>query len=185
MNLKPEIRLAGFNDLPLIRRFRFDVICIKDARSVPYADVHTREIGDQLDFSSDIYVAEIEGEIVGTIRTTLIESSTVNGLENGFGVSLPKNYCCVQSFTSRLVIDPRFRSLRVFDQLVKCVFVANYAKHVVRDYAACRPSLLPLFERYGWKQTQRDESGDLKLVILSLCDLAHLQSCKSPFLMYF
>jgi hypothetical protein len=180
------IRIAkSREDLEKLYRFRYAIYVEEMQRSQRYADHLRKRIEEPLDATAANFIAVRGDDIVGCIRWN-------GGQHTDFGeyVSLydmrRAEPCFPErcSVTTKLMISPKYRRLRVGVDLCVAAFSHALGLGVVCDFMDCNPHLERYFARFGYRaycgRISHPEYGDVLPMLLVFNDLVHLKALKSP-----
>jgi GNAT superfamily N-acetyltransferase len=149
------VRLAHSSaDREAVYRLRYRVYVEEFGFQQIYADHERKIVQDPLDATAIVLLAEVGGEVVGTVRTNIASDSdlgryaALHRLHELRGVALSRI-----TMTSKLIVDPRYRNGRIARQLVQALFRIGVMHGVAVDFIDCEGRLLPLYERLGYRRT--------------------------------
>jgi GNAT superfamily N-acetyltransferase len=150
-----DVRLArSAADREAVYRLRYRVYVEELGFQQVYADHERKTVQDPLDATAIVLLAEVGGEVVGTVRTNIASDSdlgryaALHRLHELRGVARSQI-----TMTSKLIVDARYRQGRIARQLVHAIFRIAVMHSVVVDFIDCEGRLLPLYERLGYRRT--------------------------------
>jgi N-acyl-L-homoserine lactone synthetase len=174
------------DDLLAVFRFRYQIFVQELNRQEKYADHREALITDPLDNGAYNLAAWHDGQVVGHIRTNLLNETDVGEYLDHYQLrNLPGEVAAVTSISTRFSIHARYRHSGLIVPLVCASFKVALTRRVVADYCDCDDALLPVFTRLGYVPSRVDfvhpEYGRGTVMRLNMLDSAHLQSVRSPF----
>jgi GNAT superfamily N-acetyltransferase len=181
------VRLAHSSaDREAVYRLRYRVYVEEFGFQQIYADHERKIVQDPLDATAIVLLAEVGGEVVGTVRTNIASDSdlgryaALHRLHELRGVALSQI-----TMTSKLIVDARYRNGRIARQLVQALFRIGVMHGVAVDFIDCEGRLLPLYERLGYRRTSEQpfEHPELgpRYPLCLWTDAAYLTRVGSPF----
>lgn len=144
-------------------------------------------IKDESDDSAILIFAEANEEIVASFRIivgsdlTLTEQTKLDYGLNDFSDYEDSDF----SFTSKLVLDPRWRNTTLLGKILNAAYQVLRQKKVKFDFTDSSPALVQFYEHLGYRRyknnfTKENEGYRVPLVMLTE-DVEHLHRIKSPF----
>ncbi len=168
-------------------RLRYEVYIAEQGKPYPNSDHEHRLLTDALDEAAEIIIVESEGEVVGTVRANWFDSeATRREYPNMFDfISSGDVPVARAAVCSRLAVRPDHRDSRTRELLFESIFATGLSKGTKLCFATCVPILARLFKRYGFRAyapPMKDPvAGTLFQMLLTMDDLEHLLSVRSPF----
>ena len=168
-------------------RLRYEVYVAEQGKGYPEADHERRLLCDELDADGNIVVAEVIGEIVGTVRANAFSSplararyAQVFELQHFANFKADKMVVC-----SRLAASPAHRQALARGLLFESIFEHQVRLGTLLAFATCAPPLARVFRGYGFREYAAPISdpvvGILHRTLLVLDDLEYLMRIGSPF----
>ncbi len=168
-------------------RFRYRVAVEELKQQPPDADHRAKTLSDELDDGAVLLYVTSDDMVVATVRLNFGDDAELprrlrkvfqlERFEDAFG----KAY----SFTSRLFIAQAWRGSAAPKLLLGAAYKLARERGARFDFCHCSPSLVPLYERLGYRQFAdnfADESaGYCVPLVLPHEDLGHLNAVNSPF----
>jgi len=174
-------------ELGAIYRFRYAIYVEEMSRKQTYADHQTKCVIDPLDDDNAHVFGAWDGkELVGTLRTNFLRSSSVGEYLNCYSLAgLHLELLDGASITTRLMIHPRQRG-RTLAMRLACHGYQNVLRHGIKtDFLDCNDHLVSYFSRLGYvphrTALQHPEYGQVTVMRLNVTDAAHLEEIRSPF----
>lgn len=169
-----------------IFQFRYGVKVDQLGEAPPSADHGRKILSDRLDHSAlQIYVADTNRrEIAASVRlNTGLSDPSLAYLAQGFGAFREFGVASL-SLSGQLVISPKWAS-SMAASLALCAVYKLARQHGSRfDFSQCSPSLVPLYQRLGYRRFREnfvdDELGYQVPMVLLTEDFAHLTRVNSP-----
>ena len=183
-----EIRLATQPaELAAIYRFRYAIYVEEMNRKQKYADHEARLIQDPIDCGSYILGAWENGELVGTVRSSVLSRVDISDYYDFYQIArLTPAEIALSSITTRLMIHSRHRRGSLAIRLAKAIYQIGLEQAITTDLIDCNEHLVPFFTGLGYRLHRNDlvhpEYGAVTVMKLGLSDYAHLQQIRSPFL---
>ena len=144
-------------------------------------------IKDEFDESAILIFAEANEEVVASFRINLCNEITlVDQVIQDYGLENFKEYSNNNfSFTSKLVLDPRWRNTTLLGKILNAAYQILRQKKIKFDFTDCSPALVQFYEHLGYRRyksnyAKHNEGYRIPLVMLTE-DINHLQRIKSPF----
>ena len=177
---------ASAADYDALYRLRYRVYVEELGFTQVYADHGRRTVRDPLDATAITLIAEIDGAIIGTVRTNVAgdcdlgKYAVLHRLHELDGVS-PEEI----SMTSKLIVAERYRNRRVMLRLAHTVFRIAVSRGVKVDFIDCERHLIPIYYRLGYRQTtekpfEHPELGP-RYPMRLFTDRSYLSRVRSPF----
>lgn len=145
-------------------------------------------IQDGLDDTAILIFAESNNEIVATFRINHGADLTfTDEQKNNYGLDSFKDFRSQDfGFTSKLVLDPRWRNTTLLGKILNAAYRLLRQKKIMFDFSDCAPALVQFYEHLGYRRyknnfSKTEEGYRVPLVLLTE-DIKHLQNIKSPFI---
>jgi hypothetical protein len=170
-----------------VSRLRYDVYVSEMNLSMRHADHSRRSLSDPLDEFGVLLVALDAGRVVGSVRVNFAADGSLGEYEDlyrlpMFGAYYPAGI----SISTKLVVAADYRRSTLPLQLMCAGYRAMVARGALFDAIDCRPALVPLFKRVGYRQVApsfvHPDDGIHVPLVLSIADLEFLRTLRSPFL---
>lgn len=180
------IRLAETDeDQQRVFHFRYDIYVAEMGREQKYADHEARTICEPFDATGHIFMAEEDGEVVGTVRTNFGRDTDLGYYADLYGMTcVGRHYPEYVSVTTKFMVAANLRKGTLAYRLATVGYQYNLKNHIHFDFIDCNPHLEETFERLGHRRyrdrIQHHEYGDVLPLVLPLTDLDHLESVGSP-----
>ena len=185
--MHPTIRLATTpEDRERIFRFRYRIYVEEMGRTQKYADPKRRTVEEPFDKTGHLFIAEADGEVVGTLRSNFGRDTDFGyytwlfGMDS-VGAAFPRDV----SLTTKLMIVPALRSGTLAVRLALALYDLGRDLGIRHDFIDCNPHLEEFFTRLGyrryWQHVEHPEYGRVLPLRLDSDDLAYLQEIGSPF----
>ena len=185
---RPLIRRAeNPGEREAIYRLRYAVYVEEMGKAPGYADPERRALYDDLDDWAHLYYAEVDGEVVATLRLNL-------GADRPLPPDLSQHYRLDDfadfqpadfSFSSRLMVARNWRASTVLGALLGRAYEDVRDRGVRFDFCNCVPSLVELYEQLGYRRFapgfMDEDTGYHVPCVLLTEDIAHLRAVRSPF----
>ena len=186
MSSLPVIRLATTpEDRERIFRFRYRIYVEEMGRPQKYADHQRRTVEEPFDQTGHLLLAEVDGEVVGTLRANLGRDTDLGyytwlfGLDS-VGAAFPRDV----SLTTKLMVVPALRSSTLAVRLALALYDLGRDHGIRHDFIDCNAHLEAFFTRLGYRRyrphVEHPEYGRVLPLRLDVDDLAYLQSVGSP-----
>ncbi|MEM7183986.1 MAG: GNAT family N-acetyltransferase [Spirochaetota bacterium] len=175
-------------DKDRVFRFRYKAYVEDLGRKQHYADHKKKTVKEPFDANAILFMAEDNGEVVGTIRTNIksqgpIEFEELYELEN-FEPYYPDKV----SITTKFMVSKDYRKSYVAAMLSTTVYVLLREMAIEFDFITCEPHLVRLYQQMGYRfykgSIQRQNYRDSIPLVLLTSDTNYFQMIKSPFLRY-
>lgn len=151
------------------------------------ADHRNKIVRDKLDEHGLLFYAEVNGEIVATLRANIASNEIITDylLENyALAPFLEKFDLSSISFTSRLMVSRHKRGSSVLAQLLGHSYRYGLEHGLRLDFCHCQPSLLPLYKHLGYKRYTDNfvdqETGYRIPMVLVIRDVEYMRTAHSP-----
>lgn len=173
-----------------IYAFRYNVYVDElQKNQLSAADHRNKILHDKLDETGLLFYAEVNGEIVATLRANIGSSDMFSeyhlnnyALEPFIDKFKPSNL----SFTSRLMVARHKRGSSVLARLLGHSYRYGLEHGVRLDFCHCQPSLLPLYKHLGYRRYTDNfvdqETGYRIPMVLVMKDIEHMRAAHSPLL---
>lgn len=144
-------------------------------------------VRDEFEESTNLIYAESNGEIVASFRLNFGDDTTLNNeIREDFGLDLFSDYHDSEiSFTSKLVVDPRWRNTTVLAKLLDASYHLMRVKKISFDFTESTPAMVQFYEHLGYRRYKEnfvdDKDGFRIPMVLITEDIENLQKFKSPF----
>lgn len=174
-------------DLEAIYRFRYAIYVEEMGKPMPGADHDRRLLHDALDARSTQLIARKDGELAGVIRITWGRDGLPETFVEWYGLRRFRDFAREQiSFTGRLMVAQKFRRSAAAIRLACEAYRLGRLSGISLDLIHTTRPLVPFFERLGHRRYASEfldpDLGPRTPLVLALCDVAHLQRCRSPFM---
>jgi CRP-like cAMP-binding protein len=149
----PPVDVLLCRDPAMLReaaKLRYSVYCTELGRSSPHADHVEKTISDHLDDFGHTFIAISSGEAVGTLRANLAREGSLGILTDLYGMNLSKYHPEQTAICTKFAIKQSKRLGYTSIQLVSVVVQYGMRSDVVECYIDCIPSLVPLYEKFGF-----------------------------------
>jgi predicted GNAT family N-acyltransferase len=175
-------------ELRQIGRLRYELFVERDGKSYRDADKDQRLFLEPVDRCSLNFFGTIEDECVVGVRSTRVEDAGGDQqlcrlVEQS---ALPVDQTLTTVICSRLVVCDRIRARLLIPELFRHVYRAALSSGMTHGILAARPSLIPIFERFGFRAASSaylDEiAGPMVIMKLDLLDRDHMARSGSPLL---
>lgn len=182
----PVIREASTEaDRERVFRFRYRIYVEEMGRRQKYADPARRTIEEPFDATGHLLLAELGGEVVGTLRTNFARETDLDYYPELFGMdSVGDAFPEAVSLTTKLMVAPAMRSSSLAVRLALAVFRLGLSCGIRHDFIDCNAHLEGFFMRLGfrryWPHVEHPEYGRVLPLRLDVDDTAHLQAIGSP-----
>lgn len=185
--LKPTIAIAQSQEVKQkIYRLRYAVYVEEMAKKPSYADHSNKFLVDELDQSGYLLYAEIDGEIVASVRFNIVSEASVGEfLSNTYQLPLWLESWPAQclSLTSRLVLQSQWRGSAVLGKLLLALYALAREKDVHFNFINCSPGLVEFYEQIGyWRFGEGFVDPDVGYhvpMVLPTQDHVHLSKVRS------
>lgn len=188
MGMKSVIRVATSpEDRERLFQFRYRIYVEEMHRTQKHADPVRRRIEEPLDASAHLFLAEADGQVIGTARANYVRDTDLGYYRELLGFdSIPDSELSRASITTKLMVSPEHRSGTLATRLALAVFNYGRALGIRYDFIDCNPHLEAFFERLGYvryiPKVHHPEFGSVQPMRLDSEDRAHLERIGSPFL---
>jgi predicted GNAT family N-acyltransferase len=178
------------NEKQAVYRFRYQVQVQEMRRHIPYADHLRKRIFDELDSWSCLAYAELDGQIVGTVRLTVgsadeFPDELIQAFQlERFAQFEPgrKNI----AIGTKLMVAPPYRKTPLFSRLMAKGYEITRSHAVQFCFGGCNPYLIPMYEKMGYRRFtagfQDPGYGFVIPILLIAEDAEHFRNVRSPFL---
>lgn len=141
-------------DRQAVYRLRYRVYVEELGFRQAYADHERKLVRDPLDATAVVLLAELSGEVVGTVRTNVASECDLGRYAELHRLHALRGVARSQvTMTSKLIVDARYRHGRIARQLAHALFRLGVMCGIVVDFIDCEERLLPLYERLGYRRT--------------------------------
>ncbi|MCP5141147.1 MAG: GNAT family N-acetyltransferase [Chromatiales bacterium] len=186
--VRPDIRIAVSDaEKERIYRFRYAVYVEEMGKKPGYADHAGKRLYDPLDDDATLLYADVDGELVATVRLNLAGDDGFDAYWNTIyhvdrWAAFPPR--CL-SMTSRLMVAPAWRGSTVLAALLAHIFRWARERGVRFDFCNCSPSLVEFYEQLGYRRyadgfMDEDAGYHVPLVFMTE-DVEHMRAVRSPF----
>jgi predicted GNAT family N-acyltransferase len=184
-----SIAIAGTEqELQQIGRLRYELFVERDGKSYRDADKDQRLFLEPVDRCSLNFFGAIGNDCVVAVRSTRVQDAggdqQLCRLVEQAALSADQTSTTV--ICSRLVVCDRIRARLLIPELFRHVYRAALASGMRHSILAARPSLIPIFERFGFlavSPAYLDEiAGPMVIMQLDLLDRDHKARTGSPLL---
>jgi predicted GNAT family N-acyltransferase len=175
-------------ELLQIGRLRYELFVERDGKSYCDADNDRRLFLEPVDQCSLNFFGAIGNDCVVAVRSTRVQDAggdqQLCRLVEQSG--LPADQVSTTVICSRLVVCDRIRARVLIPELFRHVYRAALASGMTNSILAARPSLISIFERFGFlaaSSAYLDEiAGPMVIMKLDLLDRDHMARTGSPLL---
>jgi hypothetical protein len=169
-------------------RFYYTIYAEEQGYRLHKADHAARWLQDELDDdTATMLYAEMDGEIVGSLRRTYLAQSPIGAcLAGALGLARFRAAFPVESlaYTSRFMIGARWRRSVVIGKLIEGSYRAAVERGIEFDFGHCAPALVPLYERLGYRRyacNYFDPEKGLRVPLVAVVeDVEHFAAARSP-----
>lgn len=170
-----------------VARFRYTIYVEEMGRPQVAADHARRLILDSLDLDSHIIVAQVAGQIVGTVRVNLCGQSNIGRYREWYRAEAIAGDCWPEqtAILTRLMVDASHRQTFVNAKLCFTAFQLGAANGIACAMMDCNQHLTTYFSRLGCEDRgtfDHPEYGRVNRLSFDLTDIDRLRRIKSPFL---
>ena len=170
-----------------IYRFRYNIYIEEMGKPMPDADHERRMLHDEYDPRSIHLYAERDGEIAGALRLIWGRDGLPPVFVDWYGLEMFREFSPTEiSFTGRLMAAKQYRSSLLGVSLAQEIYRIARESGLAFDFIHTTQPLVGYFERLGYRRYKSDfldpDLGPRTPMILVLQDIAHLETCQSPFL---
>lgn len=182
------IRIAeSAADREAVYRLRYRVYVEELGFRQAYADHGRKIVQDRLDAAAVVLLAEVGGEVVGTVRTNVASNGDLGRYAELHRLHELRDVALSQvTMTSKLIVDERYRQGRIARRLAHAIFGVGVSCGVLVDFIDCEARLLPLYERLGYRRTSEEpfEHPELgpRYPLCLWTDATYLKSVGSSFI---
>jgi hypothetical protein len=156
----------------------------------PYRNAdHTEKLlTDDLDQTATLLYAEMDGQIVGTVRINWgSDRAVINAFHEAFSLEMFRDIPnSALSFCSRLMVNGRLRRSPLAANLSIKSYQLGRERGVKLNFSHTAPKVAPLFQHMGFRkykdEIEDEEVGRQIPLVLLLEDVEHLKAMGSPFL---
>jgi hypothetical protein len=169
-------------------RFYYTIYAEEQGYRLRKADHAARRLQDELDDdTATMLYAEVDGEIVGSLRRTYLAQAPAGGFLADalrlarFRAAFPPESL---AYTSRFMIGARWRRSVVIGKLIEASYRAAAERGIRFDFGHCAPALVPLYERLGYRRYAGNyfdpEKGFRIPLVAVVEDVQHFAAVHSP-----
>lgn len=186
------VRVATQTERERVYRFRYDLYIDGMKKRTAAADHARRRLEEPLDATARIYMAEVDGEAVGTLRVNYARDFTA---ENPLPPSLVDIHALGPfletwpdrlTFTSRLMVALTRRGSVVLNRLLARAYEEVLDAGMEFDFCYAPPYLVEMYLQLGFRlytrATTEPSVGYLIPMVLPVRDWEHLEAVNSPLL---
>ena len=149
--IRPAASEADYNAL---YQLRYRVYVEELGFRQRYANPRSRTVRDPFDATAITLVADVDGEIIGTVRTNIASDCDLGPYAMLHRLDELDNVRPEQiSVTSKLIVAEQYRNRRVMLRLAHALFGIGVARGVAVDFIDCERRLMPMYFRLGYRQT--------------------------------
>lgn len=180
-----RIRLATTpEDRAAVYRLRYELYVEAQGLFQEIADHERRWFCDELDEAALVWLAELDGRAVGTIRLVLGEHFD-RELREAFDVEIFSAVVADQRIAeaSRMLVAPEHRAGRLTIMLVFAAFQVAIERGLEVVLAECEPHLINTWHRLGFRPyglREHPVNGTLVRIALVVGDYEHARRIRSP-----
>lgn len=175
-------------ELRQIGRLRYDLFIERDGKSYRAADKELRLFLEPVDTCSLNFFGTIGDDCVIAVRSTnALDAKCDEQLSRVVEHSpLPPDQIATTVINSRFVVCEQIRARRLIPAVFRHVYRTALSSGMTNSILAARPSLIPIFERFGFVAMSTafldDIAGPMVVMKLDLLDRLHLARMASPLL---
>ena len=187
--MTPQIRLVPPSDChQSIHRFWYDIYVREMRRHTgdePHVDHERGEMVDPVRGAADLFVAEIDGSVVGTLQSAYAYRGDLGKYLDLYRIA-DRTLAALRgiSVTGKLMVASEFRSSGLVFRLGAASYRKGLADGITRNYIDSNAHLVALYERLGYREhlgwIEHPDYGAVFSMVLDLWDLPYLRRCRSP-----
>jgi len=176
------------SDLLLIGKLRYEYFIARDGKPYTHADHTARSLIEPVDRRSLNFYVEIDNKLVAAVRLSRSEDAVLDEQLSAAIAhsSLDKERLHSTVLNSRLVVREETRARLCVPELFRMVYRAGRLAGAQHCVAAARPSVIPLFQRFGFVVQPGsyacNVAGTMRVAVLDSLDHGRLVETRSPFL---
>jgi hypothetical protein len=171
-----------------IGRLRYELFVARDGKAYPHADHDARSFVEPVDCLSLNFWAHDGDDCLAAVRLTravdALGAAQISELIDRAGLSAAELRKTVVN--SRMVVRDNLRARMRVTELFRLIYRAGLLSGATRCLIGVRPSLSPLYERFGFRPlpgSYRDRvAGEMIAMRLDALDREHLVRINSPYL---
>jgi hypothetical protein len=173
-------------DLLQIGRLRYELFVERDGKSYRDVDKDQRLLLEPVDKRSLNFFGTIGSDCVVAVRSTRVQDAGCDERLSRIVEQsvLPPDQTSTTVIYSRFVVCDRIRARLLIPELFRDVYRAALSSGMTHSILAARPSLIPIFERFGFLAAPTaffDEiAGPMVIMKLDLLDRDHKARTGSP-----
>jgi uncharacterized protein len=174
-------------DLCMIYILRYAVYVEEMGFKFDSADHAHRMLYDDFDkTATHFFLTDESGdEAIGVYRLNIIDPENIDPeMERRYKLSLFKSLEIPLSYSSKLMIMAKHRSLCTMQRILNKVFEYGVIHNQLLNFIDCSPALVPMYERLGYRKYYKNfidpVLGEKVPLVLLVRDLEYLDRIKSP-----
>ena len=185
---KPVIKLAQTDaEREAVYRFRYQVYVDEMGKRLGYADHQLKVLTDEFDETADLFMVELDGEVIATARLNHADTTDVGEYwSNVYKLErwseFPQE---TLSISSRLMVAEEWRGSAILGGLLLKLYSHSRERGIRFSFLNCSPSLLEFYEQLGYRRYADgfvdDDVGYHVPLVFMLEDADHLKLVHSPF----
>lgn len=174
----PELKEAVY-------RFRYDIYVTHMGRKQAYADHECRTVREPLDDEGRSFVAVLNDEVVGTIRSNRAHEAALAYYRDFYQIDrFGFSDLSLIQITTKLMVRPDLTRSGLSMRMIQH-YAADAARNGFRvDFIDCNAHLVPMFERMGYASycgwQVHKEYGSVRPMFLPLDSTARQRDLASP-----
>jgi CRP-like cAMP-binding protein len=133
------------------QRLRYEVYCVELGRNSPSANAEKGTIADKLDDLAHCFVAVLNGETVGTIRTNFAKEGSLGSLQELYGMPASPYYPDHCAICTRFIVKRAYRGSPTAMQLISYATQFGLHHDMRECFIDCVPKLLHYFRAMGFQ----------------------------------
>jgi predicted GNAT family N-acyltransferase len=149
----PDIRVLlcqSGQTLERAQRLRYTVYCEELKRLSPHADPHKKIIVDDLDKAGHTFIAEKEGEAIGTGRVNLCSEGSVGIYEELYGMKSSAYHPQGTAVITKFIVSKAHRGGSASIKLIAAFVRFGVRNSVKEAFIDSVPALLPYYKAIGF-----------------------------------
>jgi hypothetical protein len=181
------IKLANDRtNLRAVKRFWYQVYCLEREVLLESADHGSGLLGDPLLHESNLFIAEDEEGICGTVMTTYSFRADLGEYVEFYQMTRFPTHPKTTSITKKLMVSRRYRGSRLGVQLACAAFDQALRDGITHNFIDCNRPLYKLFRGLGFREhcgwQDHPDFGEVCVMLLRLVeDQIFFERIRSPF----